>query len=89
MPEPSDITVAYLVNQYPMVSHSFIRREIHALEALGVRVHRFAIRRPDQPLVDQRDEEERGITAARFLARTRFARRMYEPLSSQPPKRKL
>ena len=23
--------VAYLVNQYPKVSHTFIRREIHAL----------------------------------------------------------
>ena len=33
--------VAYLVNQYPHVSHSFIRREILALEAHGVTVERF------------------------------------------------
>ena len=27
--------IAYLVNQYPKVSHSFIRREILALERQG------------------------------------------------------
>ena len=32
--------VAYLVNQYPHVSHSFIRREIVALEAQGIAVTR-------------------------------------------------
>jgi hypothetical protein len=37
--------VAYLVNQYPHVSHSFIRREIIALEAQGLTVERFSIRR--------------------------------------------
>ena len=45
--------VAYLVNQYPKVSHTFIRREIRALERLGVRVHRHALRgwdaTPDDP----------------------------------------
>jgi hypothetical protein len=30
--------IAYFINQYPKVSHSFIRREIRALEALGARV---------------------------------------------------
>ena len=36
--------VAYLVNQYPHVSHSFIRREIAGLEACGVEVERFAFK---------------------------------------------
>ena len=38
----NDITmrVAYLVNQYPAVSHSFIRREILALERQGVEIVR-------------------------------------------------
>ena len=31
----SEMRIAYLVNQYPKVSHTFIRREIQALEALG------------------------------------------------------
>ena len=36
--------IAYFVNQYPKVSHSFIRREILALERLGHEVHRYALR---------------------------------------------
>lgn len=40
--------IAYLVNVYPAVSHSFIRTEIAALERLGLSVSRFTIRRvPD------------------------------------------
>jgi glycosyltransferase involved in cell wall biosynthesis len=55
---PAGLTVAYLVNQYPQPSHTFIRREIAALESLGVTVHRFTVRQWDQKLVDPRDQEE-------------------------------
>jgi glycosyltransferase involved in cell wall biosynthesis len=54
--------VAYLVNTYPSPSHSFIRREIRALERLGVEVHRFALRADQKPLVDPGDREELGRT---------------------------
>ncbi len=50
--------VAYLVNQYPKTSHSFIRREIAALERQGVEVERFTIRRVTEPLPDERDQAE-------------------------------
>jgi len=36
--------IAYLINQYPSVSHSFIRREILALERLGHEIIRISIR---------------------------------------------
>ena len=36
--------LAYLVNTYPRASHTFIRREIQALERIAVPVHRFAMR---------------------------------------------
>jgi len=49
--------LAYLVNQYPKVSHAFIRREVRALEAVGVPVARFSIRRAAD-LVDGADREE-------------------------------
>lgn len=54
--------IAYFTNQYPKVSHSFIRREIQALEALGQPVVRFAVRGWDDPLVDPRDIDERART---------------------------
>ena len=54
--------VAYLVNQYPKVSHSFIRREILALEAMGTSVLRVASRGWKDALVDRADEEERRKT---------------------------
>lgn len=36
--------LAYLVNQYPSISHSFIRREIEALERRGIEIVRYTIR---------------------------------------------
>jgi colanic acid/amylovoran biosynthesis glycosyltransferase len=52
------LKVAYLVNRYPAVSHSFIRREIAALEAHGLEVARFSIRPPQSTLVDAADLAE-------------------------------
>jgi len=54
--------VAYLVNQYPAVSHTFIRREIEALERLGMSVTRIALRGWDIPLIDEGDIAERQRT---------------------------
>lgn len=54
--------VAYLVNQYPKVSHTFIRREIAALERRDVPVLRFALRGWDAAVTDAEDEAERSRT---------------------------
>lgn len=54
--------IAYFINQYPKVSHSFIRREILALERLGFAVQRIALRGWDAELVDAEDESERSNT---------------------------
>jgi colanic acid/amylovoran biosynthesis glycosyltransferase len=58
------IRVAYLINQYPKISHTFIRREILALEEQGVEVTRIAIRGHETAAVDASDAEE--------LAKTRY-----------------
>lgn len=52
------MNIAYLVNIYPKTSHSFIRREILALEALGVPVTRFTIRVWEAEIVDDLDKQE-------------------------------
>ncbi len=54
--------VAYLTNQYPHTSHSFIRREIAALETHGMQVERISVRRSDAELVDPSDRQEAGRT---------------------------
>ena len=56
------VRVAYLVNLYPAVSHTFIKREIQALERRGVAVSRFALRGWHGELVDESDRDERTRT---------------------------
>lgn len=51
-------TIAYLVNQYPKVSHSFVRREIAAIERFGLQIERFSIRSCADELVDSDDKQE-------------------------------
>jgi glycosyltransferase involved in cell wall biosynthesis len=50
--------IAYLVNQYPRVSHTFIRREIAGLEACGLEVLRFSIRDCPDELNEKLDQQE-------------------------------
>lgn len=50
--------IAYLVNQYPSISHSFIRREIEALERQGVDVARFTIRASPVGAIAEEDRRE-------------------------------
>lgn len=67
--------IAYFINQYPKVSHAFIRREILALERQGFDILRIALRGWDAELVDEEDHGEmtrtcyalkRGIPALLF-----------------------
>lgn len=61
-PGPESVKVAYLVNQYPKVSHTFIRREIAALERFGAEVVRFAVRGWDERVADPEDRAEQDRT---------------------------
>ena len=64
--------VAYLVNQYPKVSHSFIRREILALERRASRCMRIALRGWDDELADAEDRASASARAT-CCARARCA----------------
>ncbi|MBN8831467.1 MAG: glycosyltransferase family 4 protein [Sphingomonadales bacterium] len=54
--------LAYLLNTYPLISTTFIRREIQSIEALGQPVERFAVRHWDGELVDPDDLAEQKRT---------------------------
>ena len=60
VPATSGVSVrlAYLCNLYPAVSHSFVRREIEAVEEIGHEVHRFSIRPARNDLRDEADVHE-------------------------------
>jgi len=68
------VKIAYLINQYPQTSQSFIRREIAALEDQGIEVDRYTLRTWDQEVVDAGDKAEKaktqvvlGVGGARLL----------------------
>jgi colanic acid/amylovoran biosynthesis glycosyltransferase len=52
------LKIAYFVNEYPKASHSFIRREILALERQGCEILRLALRGWDNELPDPQDQDE-------------------------------
>jgi colanic acid/amylovoran biosynthesis glycosyltransferase len=56
--------IAYLTPIYPQPSQTFIRREIAALEAQALTVHRFTLRRPTGELADAADKAEQRRTCA-------------------------
>lgn len=69
MPEPR---IGYVLSEYPKISHTFIRREICALESAGIPVERFAIRGLNEDLPDPADQAEadrtRQVLASGFPA---------------------
>ncbi|MCZ4351262.1 glycosyltransferase [Roseovarius aestuarii] len=54
--------IAYILNTYPQPSHSFIRRELQALERQGFDITRLAMRAADVPLIDAGDQAEAART---------------------------
>jgi colanic acid/amylovoran biosynthesis glycosyltransferase len=56
-PPHQRIRLAFLTTEYPKVSHTFIRREILALESLGYDIERFSVRESG-PIADPADQEE-------------------------------
>lgn len=96
------VRLCYFTNVFPAPSHTTMRREIDALEALGVHVLRVAARRFSGPLVDPADLSEAKRTRyttdsiAHALIETlrvaltrplRFARAVHDALSIGPSTR--
>jgi glycosyltransferase involved in cell wall biosynthesis len=58
------MVLAYLFNWYPLPSQTALRREVTALEELGITPHRFSLRRFEGELIDENDRAERNRTRA-------------------------
>lgn len=56
------MALAYLFNWYPQPSQTALRREVAALEDMGVAFHRLSLRRYEGELVDEGDRAERART---------------------------
>jgi colanic acid/amylovoran biosynthesis glycosyltransferase len=78
------MTIAYLVNQYPTASHSFIRREIRALESLGETVSRYSIRSTADLYVDPSDAEEAMKTTVVLRGRGRLTAALAREAARNP-----
>jgi len=63
----SILKIAYFINQYPKVSHTFIRREILALERQGFDVQRIALLGWSETTPDAQDRQEQAKT--RYILR--------------------
>ena len=77
--------IGYFINQYPAATHSFIRREIRALEALGISVFRYALQSSAFASVDPEDEIEERLTKHILVAGMgEFLRCCFRALLMQP-----
>jgi colanic acid/amylovoran biosynthesis glycosyltransferase len=60
--QASSMRIGYLINQYPLPNHAFIRREILELEREGVEVVRIALLGWTAPVVDEQNGQEQRRT---------------------------
>jgi glycosyltransferase involved in cell wall biosynthesis len=63
------VRIGYLVNQYPKISHTFIRTEITGLERIGTEIERFSIRPSPDELIDPEDRLEAECTRVLLSSR--------------------
>ncbi len=78
------MTIGYLMNTYPLVSTTFIGREIQALEGLGIAVKRYAIRPWTEQLVDAGDRAEQAKTEYLLGNRGRIVTSLVREASRSP-----
>jgi glycosyltransferase involved in cell wall biosynthesis len=64
---PEPVQIAYLVSQYPAVSHTFILREIRGLRALGLDIRVASVRAADRPLEQLSVEEQEEQRATFYI----------------------
>ena len=59
--------IAYLVSQYPAISHTFILREILFLKQQGFEIHTASINSPDRPPERLTLDEKREVDCTQYI----------------------
>lgn len=79
------VRVAYLVSEYPKLSHAFIEREVRALRAAGAEVRTFSVRpAPSSELLSAADRAEHAGTTALLRSRAELLRAVLRLLADDP-----
>lgn len=65
------MSLAYLVSEYPGVSHTFILREVRGLRKLGVTIATTSINNPDRPFEKLTVQEREEAAATRYVKASR------------------
>jgi glycosyltransferase involved in cell wall biosynthesis len=76
-----EIRIAYLVSQYPAISHTFILREILALRKLGIDIAVASINSADRPAEKMTEEEREEAARTFYVKQVSLARVAMEHLS--------
>jgi colanic acid/amylovoran biosynthesis glycosyltransferase len=67
-----NMSLAYLVSEYPGVSHTFILREVRGLRKLGVTITTTSINNPDRPSEKLTVQEREEAAATRYVKASRW-----------------
>lgn len=63
--------MAYLINKYPSISHTFILREVLGMRALGLRIETASINVTDRPAAGLTEEERQEAAQTLYLKASR------------------
>jgi colanic acid/amylovoran biosynthesis glycosyltransferase len=81
----TDTRTAYLVSQYPKLSHAFIEREIRALREIGVEVRTFSVRpAAAAELLTETDRAESANTTALLASKATVVRAVLRLARTHP-----
>jgi glycosyltransferase involved in cell wall biosynthesis len=71
--QAAPVRMAYLISQYPAVSHTFILREVRRLRTLGYEVHVVSINPADRPRSAMTNEEQEEAALTYVVKQTSLA----------------
>lgn len=85
-PSPASPRIGYVISRYPMVSHTFVQREVVGLRAAGFDIETFAVTQADPAEIlspQDRTEAERTINL-RPVSASKVLRHLVRPVLRHP-----